>query len=857
MFKKKAAVTGRPRMVVKKNKNRILEGLQQTAAAFYSFACIWLVCVWTLSMYMDVFEERSWGRALGGGSIVLLWGAYYFLPQFSVWLRRNQQHRKKRILGYLLCFLPELIGMACCLWWYQNRKIKTVTGFWGIGNAVLEKWNAYYGTPLPYLSGIKNIDTETALLFLFFLTFWWILLCVFRWKKVFLAAIPGIFLFALDLLVGYVPGIEIMAGFVLGIIGILPACQGNSKQDAAAGWLCGIWPAAGLALALCLAKIMLPDGNLAKENEETFLAYQKNLEAWILEEGVGKLLKGESGRISNETPEYEEKTVMTVEASVPPEEPLYLRGYVGEDYKGGVWGNAGQQDFAEAVAAWPEEYRKQAGSSILNMPYLASVQYWGEMPVTYEIAYLDTGNDYAYFPYNVNMDSISSQRGITLGAESLIFRQKSGNISAEGQNIGVFPYTVWDMPMGDEEQYIAQQYEAYLERYLIVPENLRQIRDLSEELNGELLREYGAYLGDYQEGTGGVSRESMAVFLVRREIFARAEYSLELEKVPVGEDVVEHFLFSAGKGFCQHYASAGALLLRGMGVPARYVTGYVLGPERFAETAQGEFAAEVKDSDAHAWVEIYFYGIGWVPVEMTEGTADVTEETEAYLDVLSEYADFADGQIKEDGETMQDMENPKDGEDIDAPQSPEDVEESEADFVQDDTEKSDEGEEVLAAHEDAGGLAPGQKKASETGDGKGNEEGNGDGKQEEGERGWYPAVLIGMLLFLSIGGGFILWRRFCIWREKEPLRQQNYKRAVRILSNRIYRMLRRKGGIRGKALDDRAIREAVLAKFGGTKMEELERYFALAEQAAFGNGELTFEDVRFCYDFYQNLKLLK
>lgn len=854
LFKRKAAALNGPRVVVKEKKNRIWGCLQQAAAAVYSFVCIRFLCVWTLSMYTDVFEGRSWNPGLGGSSIIFLWGAYYFLPKLSGWLRGKRQHKKKRIFGYLLWLMPELIGIIGCLWWYRNRKVKIVIGFLSMGNMVLEKWNAYYGTPLSYFSGVKNTDTDAALLFLFLFVFWWLLFCVFRWKKVFLAAIPGILIFALDLLVGYVPGIEIMAGFVLGIIGILPVCQRSGKRNEAAGWLCGIWPVAGLALALCLAKNMLPEGNPAKEKQETVIAYQRNLEEWILEEGVGKFFRGESGRISNQAPQYEEKTVLTVETSVLPEESLYLRGYVGEDYKGGVWGNTGQQDFEEAAGAWPEEYRERAADSILNMPYQASVQYWGEMPVTYEITYLDTGNDYAYFPYNINMDSISGESGIALGAESLIFRRKNESLSAEGQNMGVFPYAVW-MPMDEEEEYIAQQYEAYLERYLAVPEDLRQLRGLSEELTEELLREYGAYLGEYQEEVDGISREGVAVYLVRREIFSRAEYSLNLEKVPVGEDVIQYFLFGSGKGFCQHYASAGALILRGMGVPARYVTGYVLVPERFEKTAQGGFRAEVKDSDAHAWVEIYLYGIGWVPVEMTEGTEESAAGNEQYLDGLLRDTDISGAQLPGAEKDIQAMENSGDDGNPEEMQSPEEAEEPEADLGQNAAEESDGAEETPAAHGDAGNVTSGQKEAA--GNGVGTGKGNGNGKTDERRREWYFAAFILLCLILGGGGGFIVRKKFRIRKEKEPLRQQNYRRAVRVLSSRIYRTLHRRGMIRGKVTDDRTFREAAMAKLSGVKKEELEHFFALAEQAAFGNGEITFEDVRFCYDFYQNLKLLK
>lgn len=67
-----------------------------------------------------------------------------------------------------------------------------------------------------------------------------------------------------------------------------------------------------------------------------------------------------------------------------------------------------------------------------------------------------------------------------------------------------------------------------------------------------------------------------------------------------------------------HFASAGALILQSLGVPARYASGYVVEPSAFHKEKKG-YQADVPDYNAHAWVEIYLENIGWVPVEMTPG----------------------------------------------------------------------------------------------------------------------------------------------------------------------------------------------------------------------------------------------
>src|SRR5439155_10462138 len=72
--------------------------------------------------------------------------------------------------------------------------------------------------------------------------------------------------------------------------------------------------------------------------------------------------------------------------------------------------------------------------------------------------------------------------------------------------------------------------------------------------------------------------------------------------------------FATRRGFCEHIASAMAVLLRAQGIPTRIVTGYGPG-ERNPLT--GYF--EVRQSNAHAWVEVYYPRVGWLPYDPTFG----------------------------------------------------------------------------------------------------------------------------------------------------------------------------------------------------------------------------------------------
>ncbi len=87
-------------------------------------------------------------------------------------------------------------------------------------------------------------------------------------------------------------------------------------------------------------------------------------------------------------------------------------------------------------------------------------------------------------------------------------------------------------------------------------------------------------------------------------------YSLEPERL--GADAVDDFLFRTHVGFCGHYASAFVVLMRAAGVPARVVTGY-LGGEWIP---YGDYFL-VRQSDAHAWAEVWLAGRGWTRVDPT------------------------------------------------------------------------------------------------------------------------------------------------------------------------------------------------------------------------------------------------
>ncbi len=100
---------------------------------------------------------------------------------------------------------------------------------------------------------------------------------------------------------------------------------------------------------------------------------------------------------------------------------------------------------------------------------------------------------------------------------------------------------------------------------------------------------------------------------------SNASYNLDVPNTPKGEDFIEYFLFESHEGYCAHFASAAVMVLRYLGIPARYAADYSVPQGDFERNEDGTYSAVVLDRQAHAWAEIYLDGIGWVPVEMTPG----------------------------------------------------------------------------------------------------------------------------------------------------------------------------------------------------------------------------------------------
>lgn len=158
-------------------------------------------------------------------------------------------------------------------------------------------------------------------------------------------------------------------------------------------------------------------------------------------------------------------------------------------------------------------------------------------------------------------------------------------------------------------------------RYLQLPADLPQrIRDLAA-------RTTEAYDNPYDKAEALES------------VLRTYTYNQQIAAPPSGADGVDYFLFDVQQGYCDYYASAMVVMLRSLGIPARFVVGYT--PGQIAEPDErlaldGPQVYRVLERNAHAWPEVYFPSYGWIQFEPTASEPRLVRPTPMIDDSLDQ-----------------------------------------------------------------------------------------------------------------------------------------------------------------------------------------------------------------------------
>ncbi len=157
----------------------------------------------------------------------------------------------------------------------------------------------------------------------------------------------------------------------------------------------------------------------------------------------------------------------------------------------------------------------------------------------------------------------------------------------------------------------------------------RDLRNASEEYPPQILERYLQLPDDFSPQVAQTAQEvvagKMTVYDKAKavETFLRGyTYNDAIPTPPRDVDPIEWFLYDIKQGYCDYYATAMAIMLRSLGIPARTASGY----------AEGTYSEEdgvfyITERDAHTWVEVYFPGVGWVEFEPTAGESVLTRQS--------------------------------------------------------------------------------------------------------------------------------------------------------------------------------------------------------------------------------------
>lgn len=381
----------------------------------------------------------------------------------------------------------------------------------------------------------------------------------------------------------------------------------------------------------------------------------------------------------------------------------YLRGFVGERYSDSTW----QPLESSAVMGnrdtlyWLSQDGFAADAQLSQVAQLTGYDDVNDAALSIE--QVNVRGPYAYLPYGYTTGSsarlitdLAQTRTQAEGAERIAYgaditrkayllqealeaeQADAGSTANAASGVG----TADTAPSGlrtyldDESAYRAFAEEAYLD----IPDDVRAVLERLYGEPAQLTTEQAKvqvlyYLDDtvaYADGSEKKAKSGSTPDAGEEAAAADAEN--DAESAAEDEDFVVEFLTGTRSGYSVHYATAATLMLRYFGVPARYVEGYVLNTAQLDEEGEqvgpgGEYT--LTEKQAHAWVEYYLDGVGWLPYDVTPGwRAAGYYETTPNTELIVESQNWSVGEADADAVWNPPEQEPEEEEEAESTPSP-------------------------------------------------------------------------------------------------------------------------------------------------------------------------------------------
>ncbi len=403
-----------------------------------------------------------------------------------------------------------------------------------------------------------------------------------------------------------------------------------------------------------LAENVLPqDGTVLSQWKETLV---QKVEDYRYKGNSKVLPDGQFQNLSSFEPE--KKEVLKITMSQP--QSYYLRGFTGSVYTDDGWegedsaklwenrdlfywlhqdGFYGQEILGKAAAALDAEVAA-ADKNTITVENLAGNSHYCYTP--YELAN-PTGDPVQNLLDAQKIGDSGILNGGIRGERTYTYQAYPALITKYPSYTATLLDTEHLSAAGKDYQKLEEYYNAFAyDNYLDMPE---QMQRECASLLGSYERKDGEKHADYAEAKQNI------LYLLTTEYTD----SDKLDETWNGADFIYEFLEISKKGYSVHFASAATMMFRYYGIPARYVEGYLVTPQDAEAMTAGE-PYTLDDTHAHAWVEYYQDGVGWLPFETTPSYLDIMNRADEYQDISGLSGGGSQNQNQQDEEQEQEEE---------------------------------------------------------------------------------------------------------------------------------------------------------------------------------------------------------